>query len=216
MNRRFAAFLACGAFLFVSGGAVHAETADLQALSERGVAQALAWQTDRAESTFLSVLSAHRGDASALNNLGNLSLLKGELAVALSFYQSARLADPADAGISLNRSVAYLLMGEEGRAVEEAAQAIRMAGGAARAGALIGVRSETADSTRAAQKKWLSKTELRELLDRASRAVPRDTTRRTPPGDTERGQGRRVPIWRHGVTRAADDRDSPTLLYWKH
>jgi len=51
--------------------------------------------------------SRHRHDARALNNLGNLSLMKREFAVALSYYDAALQGDSADAGVHLNRAASY-------------------------------------------------------------------------------------------------------------
>ena len=188
----------------------HADTgpaaATATALTDYGISQALAWHTDRAESAFVSLLSQHRGDARALNNLGNLSLLKGELAVALSFYDGALKADSTDAGVHLNRSMVFMLMGEDARAVEEATRAVHLAGGSEHAGALVGVHDAAADSSRAAEKKWLTRAELRALLNRASQAVPSDTVRRTPAANPSQAQGKPAPKWRSGATRAADDR----------
>jgi hypothetical protein len=108
-----------------------------------------------------------------------------------------------------------MLMGEDARAVDEASRAVRLAGGSARAGALVGVHDAAPDSSRAAEKKWLSRAELQALLIRASQAVPSDTVRRPPAANPTQAQGKPAPKWRSGATRAADDREAPALLYWK-
>ena len=192
-----------------------AEDVRLDALNQRGISMALAQNPARAESSFVALLSLHRGDARATNNLGNLSLLKGELMVALSFYDRALRSDSTDAGVRLNRATVFLLMGEEPRALEAAAQAVQMAGGPERAGALLGLREVASDSTRAAEKKWLTKAELRALLRKASSQVPAATAKPKPDPNAERGQGKRTPNWRSGATRASDDADAASVLYWK-
>jgi tetratricopeptide (TPR) repeat protein len=184
-------------------------------LNERGISEALARDMDGAESSFLSVLTLRRGDARANNNLGNLSLLKGDLTVALSFYDHALAADTSDYGVRMNRATAYLLLGDEERAVSEAGFVVQAAGGPEQAGEKLGLRATAADSTRAAGKKGLTKAELRELLNKASKSVPKTTSRPKTESAPEAGQGRRSPNWRAGATRAADDSESAALLYWK-
>ena len=191
--------------------------ADAGALNEYGISMALARMPARAESSFISVLSQRRGDARAYNNLGNLSLMKGYYAVALSYYQSALKSDSTDAGVYMNRAAARLLLGDEAGAVDEAAIATRLAGGADRAGELVGLREGAVDSSRAAEKKLLSPAEMRALLRKASRAVPSSTAKPAATPNAERGQGKRTPVWRSGTTRAAEGAaDAATVLYWKH
>src|SRR6266850_1677647 len=74
------------------------------ARSEYGVTLAVSGEEARAESIFVTMLSHTRGDARALNNLGNLRLLRGETGVALAFYERALRGDSLDAGIHLNRA----------------------------------------------------------------------------------------------------------------
>ena len=57
---------------------VGAAAAATEERSEYGVSLAMQGEAARAESVFVSLLSNSRGDARALNNLGNLRLLKGE------------------------------------------------------------------------------------------------------------------------------------------
>ena len=65
---------------------------------EYGVTLAIGGEEARAESVFVTMLSHTRGDARALNNLGNLRLLRGETGVALAFYDRALRGDSLDAG----------------------------------------------------------------------------------------------------------------------
>src|SRR5262245_66266904 len=65
---------------------------------------ALSGRHAAAESVFVSLLSHARGDAGALNGLGNLRLLSGEVDLALVFYGRAHEADTTDAGIVLNQA----------------------------------------------------------------------------------------------------------------
>ena len=73
-----------------------------------GVTLAITGEAARAESVFVTMLSHTRGDSRALNNLGNLRLLRGETGVALAFYERALRGDSLDAGIQLNRAAAVL------------------------------------------------------------------------------------------------------------
>src|SRR6266481_7519779 len=63
------------------------DSSRLRAECEYGIALALAGADARAESAFVSLLSHVPGDARALNNLGNTHLLRGDLDVALAFYE---------------------------------------------------------------------------------------------------------------------------------
>ena len=214
-----AAFLAVvpGPFAFAAG-----PSSELALLNEHGVSLALAHDATRAESSFVSLLSQRRHDARALNNLGNLSLMKGEVAVALSFYDAALRSDSADAGVRLNRAASYHLMGEESEAVDEAAIAVRMAGGMEQAGALIGLREMAVDSSRASDASvhgMLTPTQMRTLLRKAAQSVPAGSPKARPAANIERGQGKRVPVWRSGSVRASeqsgDAKEVAALLYWK-
>src|SRR5437867_5274750 len=103
---------------------------------EYGVSLAISGEQARAESIFVSMLSHTRGDSRALNNLGNLRLLRGETGVALAFYDRALRGDSLDAGIHLNRATALMMIGDEVRASEAFAIGVRLAGGVERAPAL--------------------------------------------------------------------------------
>jgi tetratricopeptide (TPR) repeat protein len=165
------------------------------------------------------LLSQHRGDARAYNNLGNLSVMKGYYAVALAYYDSALRSDTSDAGVHLNRAAVHLLLGEEDEAVHHAAVASQLAGGAEQAGELLGLHGAAPDSARAAEKKVLSQSDMKALLKKASQSVPSGKPAPQQGGNDERGQGKRTPVWRSGTTRAAqapvDAADAATALYWK-
>src|SRR5216117_3639718 len=110
--------------------------------SEFGVTLALSGEGARAESLFITMLSHTRGDSRALNNLGNIRLLKGETGVALAFYERALRGDSLDAGIHLNRATALMLIGDKDRSAESFARGVKLAGGFDQAQALLGLPPE--------------------------------------------------------------------------
>src|SRR5262245_61618575 len=111
--RRCQVFCAVTA-LVVSMGPGCSRAADRS--SEYGGTLAVSGEEARAESLFITMLSHTRGDARALNNLGNIRLLRGETGVALAFYERALRGDSLDAGIHLNRATGLLLIGDKERA----------------------------------------------------------------------------------------------------
>jgi tetratricopeptide (TPR) repeat protein len=190
----------------------------LETKSRMGVALAMSGQVSRAESVFVSLLSDSRGDARALNNLGNLRVVKGDLGVALAFYDRALRGDSSDAGIHLNRATVLMLMGDDQRAAEAAARGIRLAGGVEPAETLLGIRSEgeAGQSGRAAEKKYVSKDEVRAMLRRAASAVPASPAKGPPRDGAPATAQRKSPTWRSAGPRAADAGDAAVVLYWKH
>ena len=184
------------------------------ALADYGVSLALGGNSSRAESVFVSMLSHTRGDARALNNLGNLKLLKGDLGVALAFYENAARADSTDAGIQLNRATVLLLMGDQPRAEAAATSGVRLAGGLAQAQALIGLKNE-GEAPKGDKQAFLNKNEIRALLRKAATSVPSDTTRRGSPGGKPASGKKPASTWVSGGPRAADDSDAAKVLYWK-
>src|SRR5216117_2671745 len=132
--------------------------------SEFGVTLALSGEGARAESLFITMLSHTRGDARALNNLGNIRLLRGETGVALAFYDRALRGDSLDAGIHLNRATALMMIGDEVRASEAFAIGVRLAGGVERAQALLGLTPEKQPTERAARKTAIDAEQLRARL----------------------------------------------------
>jgi tetratricopeptide (TPR) repeat protein len=184
-----------------------------------GITLAMTGNLARAESVFVSLLAPGRGDSRSFNNLGNLELLRGEVEVALAFYERAIRSDSADAGIRLNRSVALMLLGREEESRDEAAVGVRLAGGLPAASALLGLHppDSTGMEVRGAQKTYISPEEVRAMLTAAVRSVPRDSVARAEAPATGGKPGRRpAHTWRSGGPRAAQESDAHTILYWKH
>jgi Flp pilus assembly protein TadD len=204
--------------MLVSVVPVSAQGSRAPAKGDMGLALAMQGEASRAESVFVSMLSHTRGDSRALNGLGNLRLLRGDVGVAMAFYDRALRGDSTDAGIHLNRATALMLMGDEVRAREAARTAIQLAGSLSAAQALLGLSPESGQVSRAADKSALiSKDEIRALLSSAAKAVPTDTGGRTGAGGTQLAK-KRAPQWRSAGPRAADPTDnssSSSLLYWK-
>ena len=183
---------------------------------EMGLALAMSGDVARAESMFVSMLSHTRGDSRALNNLGNLRLLRGDIGVALAFYDRAARGDSTDAGIQLNRATTLMLMGDEDRAREAAALGVQLAGGVAKAQELLGLAPAPGEKSRAADAKaYINRGELRDLLNSAAAGVPRDTTSAKGIVPGAAGAHRKAPTWRSAGPRAADQSDAANLLYWK-
>src|SRR5437773_1031935 len=136
--------------LLVSVGPASVRAADDR--SEFGVTLAMSGEEARAESLFITMLSHTRGDARALNNLGNLRLLRGETGVALAFYERALRGDSLDAGIHLNRATALMLLGDKVRSEQAFTVGVKLAGGVDKAQALLGLPPETDPKDRAARK----------------------------------------------------------------
>jgi tetratricopeptide (TPR) repeat protein len=183
-----------------------------------GITLAMTGNLARAESVFVSLLAPGHGDSRALNNLGNLELLRGEVEVALAFYERAIRSDSADAGIRLNRSVALMLLGREEESRDEAATGVQLAGGLKAASALLGLHApdSTGTDARGAEKTYVSPDEVRAMLSAAARSVPRDSTaRRGGAAKRARSDRRQSPTWRSGGPRAAQDSDAHAILYWK-
>ena len=214
--RRIALAAAIGAAIAASARAAGSDHDAQQAMSDYGVTLALLGETAQAESVFVTLLSDVRGDARALNNLGNLRLLKGELGVALAFYDRALRGDSAEAGIHLNRATALMLMGDDARAEQSAAMGVRLAGGVDKANALLGLKNQpAADEPKAAEKAYVTKEDVRALLRRAAAAVPADTS---GPGAAavHPGNGKKkAPTWRSAGPRASDMTEAASVLYWK-
>jgi len=196
-----------------SSGIAAGDPAD--ARGEYGVTLAVSGDEARAESIFVTMLSHTRGDARALNNLGNLRLLRGETGVALAFYERALRGDSLDAGIHLNRATALMLIGDQKRSDEAFAHGVKLAGGLDKAQALLGLPPEKDPTERAARKTAIDPEQLRAMLRRAATTVPKDSLRMvdSPPG--KGAAGNRTSTWRSAGARASDGGDTPQLLYWK-
>lgn len=182
---------------------------------EYGVTLAIGGEAARAESIFVTMLSHTRGDARALNNLGNLRLLRGETGVALAFYERALRGDSLDAGIHLNRATALMMIGDQERSERAFARGVKLAGGVERAQALLGITPEKQPSERAARKTAIDPEQLRAMLKRAATSVPRDSVRMMDSDIASGTAGKRPSAWRSAGARASDGGDTPQLLYWK-
>jgi Flp pilus assembly protein TadD len=200
---------------------VPARTEQASLLTEYGVTLAMRGDVARAESVFVSVLSVSPKDPSALNNLGNLHLIKGEPAVALAFYNRAMVFDTTDAGIRLNRSLAMMLTGDNEEARAEAKRAVRMAGGVDLAAALLALKTkhEPSKEAKASTQTYLSKSEVMALLESAVSGVPADTSRAAQ-SDSARAASKtataaKVKAWRSAGLRAEDMNEVTTSVYWK-
>jgi hypothetical protein len=212
---RVALVVAAAIGLLARPSAAQGDTMSADTRADYGVSLAMAGSSAKAESIFVSMLSHARGDARALNNLGNLRLLRGELGVALAFYERASRGDSADAGIHLNRGTALMLMGDEARAREAAAKGVLLAGGLDKAQALLGIRSEREPGKAADQKAFVNKGEIRALLQSAAAAVPSDTGHVAGKAAVEGTGKKRAPTWRSAGPRSADQSDAAAVLYWK-
>jgi len=181
--------------------------------SEYGVTLAMSGEEARAESLFITMLSHTRGDARALNNLGNIRLLRGETGVALAFYERAVRGDSLDAGIHLNRATALLLIGDKERADEAFARGVKLAGGVEQAQELLGIPPEKEPSERAAKKTAIDPEQLRAMLKQAASSVPTETV---PAAAVEKtAKGKAPTAWRSAGPRASDGSETSRLLYWK-
>ncbi len=187
----------------------------LRAECEYGIALALAGTEARAESVFVSLLSHAPGDARALNNLGNTHLLRGDLDVALAFYQRASEADSSDAGIVLNGATTLMLRGDEEEAQTLAAEGVRRAGGLRQAALLLGLKApeSSGDRPKAGDRAYVRKDEVLALLRAAAARVPADSTRAKPSGAPARARKR--PTWRSAGARGAEGTDVSVVVYWK-
>ena len=173
---------------------------------------------------FISVLSEDPENAGTLNNLGNLHLARGDVDVALAFYHTAALADSTDAGIVLNRSIALMLLGNEAGAEAEAARGLEMAGGAEAARIILGLPGceQQDETTKAADRAFLTQEEIAALLDAAASSVPSDTTASASVdsvsaiSETTTETAKQAKTWRSAGPRASEGSELSTMLYWKH
>ncbi len=187
-----------------------------------GVSLAISGEEARAESLFITMLSHTRGDSRALNNLGNIRLLKGETGVALAFYERALRGDSLDPGIHLNRATALMLIGDKDRSAESFARGVKLAGGVDQAEALLGLGPERTASDRtasdrtagdrAAKKTMIDPEQLRQMLRTAAKTVPTESA--VAVNRTAR-TAKTASTWRSAGPRGADGSDTSHLLYWK-
>ena len=198
------------AALFVCVGPASVWAADARA--DYGVTLAMSGEEARAESLFVTMLSHTRGDARALNNLGNIRLLRGETSVALAFYDRALRGDSLDAGIHLNRATALMLMGDKERSEAAFARGVQLAGGVDQAQALLNILPEKEGTERGAKKTAIDPEQVRAMLKQAASAVP--TTKAQAVAAAKTG-GKTPSAWRSAGPRASDGSETSGLLYWK-
>lgn len=205
----------------VSGLAAAADPGPGSEKCEFGITLALEGQLAASESVFVSLLSDLPADARALNNLGNISCLRGDLDVALVFYERSLEADSTDPGVQLNRATALMLNGDEERAKREAGRAIRMAGGVKQLAALTGIgpgEGEADQPTKASDKVFVDKQEVRDLLRGAmvpvkpQAATADSTTGGVVPPEASKKRSR---LWKSAAPRASDASQASQVLYWK-
>ena len=199
--------------LLVAMSAHAAEKVDSRA--DLGVSLAIGGSETSAESVFVSMLSHTRGDARALNNLGNLRLLRGEAGVALAFYDRALRADSADAGIHLNRATSLMLLGDQKRSEEAFATGVKLAGGLDRAMTLLNLPADNAPVDRGAKKTAINPEQLKSMLKRAAATVPKDQIKVVDSEVTTNPASKTSSTWRSAGARASDGTEAPMLLYWK-
>lgn len=208
--------------VLAAGFAAGADPAPGSEKCEFGVTLALEGQLAASESVFVSLLSDLPADARALNNLGNISALRGDLDVALVFYQRSLAADSTDAGVQLNRATVLMLTGDEERAKREAARAVRMAGGVKELAAItgIGAPEEEADRpAKASDKVFVDKQEVRDLLRGAMvplKPEPAATDTTASQGSPPEASKKRARLWKSAAPRASDASQAALVLYWKH
>jgi len=203
--------------LLVSGSAALAADKDTKTDSraDYGVTLAIGGSETQAESIFVSMLSHTRGDARALNNLGNLRLLRGESGVALAFYDRALKGDAADPGIFLNRATALMLLGDQKRSEEAFATGIKMAGGYDKAMILLNLPPDGAPVDRGAKKTAINPEQLKSMLKRAAATVPKDQIKVVDSEVAAQPGSKTSSTWRSAGARASDGSEASTLLYWK-
>ena len=204
------------ALLAVASTALAADPAPAKSSNaEFGVSLAIGGNDTQAESVFVSMLSHTKGDARALNNLGNIRLLRGEAGVALAFYDRAIRGDASDAGIHLNRAAALMLMGDTKRSDEAFATGVKMAGGIDKATALLNLPPENAPVDKGAKKTAINPEQLRSMLKKAAASVPKDQIKTVPAENATASNTKNNSAWRAAGARSSDGSEASTLLYWK-
>jgi tetratricopeptide (TPR) repeat protein len=205
------------AALLVSVSPTSVSAADSR--SEYGVTLAISGEEARAESLFITMLSHTRGDARALNNLGNIRLLRGETGVALAFYERALRGDSTDAGIHLNHATALMMIGDKNRSERAFARGVKLAGGVEQAQALLGIPPEKQPndkqpSERADKKTTIDPEQVRAMLKQAASTIPTEKVESSSSG-TAKTTGKNQAAWRSAGPRASDGSETTQLLYWK-
>jgi len=186
---------------------------------EYGIAMAFHGDTTRAEQAFLAILSHARGDARALNNLGNLRFASGDADLARAYYDLAAESDSLDSGIPLNRAIASWYLGDDGQADRDRNRAARLAGNPDSLLAWLDLprtasemRPELARGTMQYTGRGIriNPTELRQFLLRVAAQVPAPVS----VSDTTRVRSGPVKS-RMAGSRAGIGTDLMEILYWK-
>ena len=182
---------------------------------EIGTALAQSGNVALAESVFVSLLSRSPRDPRALNNLGNLALIRGRPRVALAFYDDAASRDTSDAGIVLNQATALMLLGDENEAQLTASSGVAKAGGVGAAAGLLGITAPSEldpnDPPKAGQATSVHREEMLMLLRIAAGKVPADSIRATGAQKVHP----KPPVIRSAGPRGDADTGSPAVVYWK-
>ena len=97
-------------------------------LNKRGVALVSLGERERAREQFDAALEASPHLPSALTNLGNLALERGDIERAVPYYEAAIASDESYALAHLNLSTAYRQQGRLGDAVRSLRTAQRLEG----------------------------------------------------------------------------------------
>ena len=102
------------------------EPGDLDALGQLGILYAENGLTSEGLEQFQKMLAADKKNATALNNIGNISFLQGRMEDAKLAYESALAATPDDAGIMVNLARVFSRMGktEEAKKLFQQAAAV--------------------------------------------------------------------------------------------
>jgi hypothetical protein len=177
-----------------------------------GILRANEGRLASAESLFVDVLSRSRHDARALNKLGNLELLRGEPKTALVWYARAQAFDSLDAGIRLNRAIAFSALGRDEDSRDEASAGIRIAGGGDSAAALLGLRrgAPIESEPRGAVSAKFSAEQVRAILRAGIGPLAVDSTAKARPVRRRSDDNRRS-----AGPRATNSAETDSRLYWK-
>jgi tetratricopeptide (TPR) repeat protein len=216
LRRTGTAWITVALTLFASPQLAAAAADPPDARGDYGVNLAITGEATRAESVFVSMLSHTRGDARALNNLGNIRLLRGEAGVALAFYDRALRADSIDAGIYLNRATAFMVIGDDARAHQSFQTGVKLAGSLEHAQALLGLPPEKVATDKAASKTAIDPEQLRAMLQKAATSVPKDSVHTTGKSSSANAASKQPSAWRSAGARGSDGSGAPQILYWKH
>jgi hypothetical protein len=155
--------------------------------------------------------------ATAMNNLGNIYLLKGDSVNSYKSYTAAIKADAKDGGINLNMGLLKYVGGDHEGTVQSFADAVSKFPSQEKAYAELGIDNIIAEmgQTKAAEKGTvIDRTELQSLLFSALQDVAAKKDTRATSSRIRRGENRFVFGGRRGIdpTALSNIKD---FLYWK-